>query len=50
MVVEMIMLRSMNTIQVMSLLLGSAIVAASLRQVRLVFPPVSGSSPARSPG
>jgi hypothetical protein len=50
MVVEMIMLRSMHVIQVVLLLLGTAIVAASIHQVRLLVPPVSGLPPAHSPG
>ncbi len=50
MVVEMIMLRSMHGIQVVCMLLGTAIVAASIHQVRLLVPPVRGSPPAHSPG
>jgi menaquinone-dependent protoporphyrinogen oxidase len=49
-VVEMIMLRSMNAIQVVCLLLGTAIVAESIRKVRLLVPPVSEAPPAHSPG
>jgi hypothetical protein len=50
MVVEMIMLRSAQPIQVAYLVLGAATVAESLHQVRMMMPPVSRSPPAPSPG
>jgi len=50
MVVEMIMLRTAQPIQVVYLLLGVAIVGESMHQLRLMMPKVGGSPPARSPG
>jgi menaquinone-dependent protoporphyrinogen oxidase len=49
-VVEMIMLRSMNALQLAYLLLGVAIMAESLHQVRQVLPPMSGAPPAEPHG
>jgi menaquinone-dependent protoporphyrinogen oxidase len=43
MVVEMAMLRSAQWLQVTCLLLGVAIVAGSIHQVRLMMPPVTGA-------
>lgn len=50
MVVEMIMLRSLHGIQIGYLLLGVAIVAESIHQVRRIMPPLSGAPPAHSHG
>jgi hypothetical protein len=43
--VEMIMLRSMHALQIAYLLLGVAIMAESLHQVRRVLPPMGGPPP-----
>jgi menaquinone-dependent protoporphyrinogen oxidase len=50
MIVEMIMLRSVEPIQLVTFLFGAAIVAESMHQLRMMMPPVSGAPPAHSPG